>query len=80
MITLKEYNESTTLVEDLKATYDTEVILSIFLNLELMNLRNKIDSAVLCMDELSTEIDLLIIKLFCFNPKMATFHTVPNTL
>ena len=63
MITLKEYNENTTLVEDLKATYDTEVILGIFLNFELMNLRNKIDSAVLCMDELSDEIDLLIDRL-----------------
>ena len=60
MITLKQYNDNPNLIEELKSTYGQDKLIDIFLNLELMNLRNKLDSSVLCMDELSNEIDLLI--------------------
>ena len=63
MITLKQYNDNPNLIEELKATYGQDKLIDIFLNLELMNLRNKLDSSVLCMDELSNEIDLLIDRL-----------------
>ena len=63
MITLKQYNDNPNLIEELKSTYGQDKLIDIFLNLELMNLRNKLDSSVLCMDELSNEIDLLIDRL-----------------
>ena len=63
MITLKQYNDNPNLIEELKATYGQDKLIDIFLNLELMNLRNKLDSSVLCMDELSNESDLLIDRL-----------------
>ncbi len=63
MITLKQYNYNPNLIEELKAEYGQDKLIDIFLNLELMNLRNILDSSVLCMDELSNEIDLLIDRL-----------------
>ena len=50
MITLKQYNDNPNLIEELKSTYGQDKLIDIFLNLELMNLRNKLDSSVLCMD------------------------------